>query len=184
MNKKKEIVPALVVILFGVLYYAFSFRIQATTSDILGSRFFPQAAAILVIVLSLIQILLEVRKKPEVESDVKVSEETSAGEENAAAADTADAASDAEAKRKSVAALAMTVLALFGYYILIRLVGFTITSVLYLLFESWVLMSDKDRKNRKMTITVIITSILVPVFLNTVFYNVFRIKLPTGSLFR
>ena len=42
---------------FRILPHAgFSFRIQATTSDVLGSRFFPQAAAVLLMILCVVQL--------------------------------------------------------------------------------------------------------------------------------
>ena len=44
-------------------------------------------------------------------------------------------------------------------------------------------MPEESRNSRKMKIIVIITSFLVPLFLNYVFYYVFKIKLPQGSLF-
>ena len=57
MNKasKKDLQSAIAVILFAIAFYAFSFQIQPTTSDVLGSRFFPQAASIILILLGLVQ---------------------------------------------------------------------------------------------------------------------------------
>lgn len=165
MSKKNDIVPAVAVILFGIAFYAGSFQIQPTTSDVLGSRFFPQAAAILLVVLGIAQIVTAMRKKPE----GQVSEASAAG-------------ASGEKAGVNIPFL-LTVAALFAYYVLIRLVGFTITSICYLLFESWVLMPEESRNNKKMKLIVVATSILVPLFLNYIFYYVFSIKLPQGSLF-
>ena len=79
--------------------------------------------------------------------------------------------------------LVLTTVFLFAYYFLCINIGFVITSILYLLGSSWVLMPEGDHKNKKMLILTAIVSVAVPVFLNTVFYQVFHIKLPAGRLF-
>ena len=77
----------------------------------------------------------------------------------------------------------LTTVLLFAYYFLCIGIGFVITSILYLFGASLVLMADKERKNKKTLLLVAIVSILVPIFLNIVFYRFFNIKLPAGSLF-
>ena len=164
MNKanKKDLQSAIAVILFAVAFYACSFQIQPTTSDILGSRFFPQAAAIILVLLGLVQVVRSLTSK------AQLTEEEEAR----------------LAKNDRInKPLVLTTVLLFAYYFLCISVGFTITSILYLLGASWVLMPDKDRKNKKMLLLILIVAIAVPIFLNTVFYQVFRIQLPTGSLF-
>ncbi len=166
MSNKNDILSAVAVILFGAAFYAGSFRIQQTTSDVLGSRFFPQTAAVLLILLGIAQIITAIRDGRQ--------EKHTASEKTAGAS--------AEKDGLSVPLL-LTVAALFAYYVLIQIVGFTITSIAYLLFESFVLMPQESRNNKKMKLIVAATSILVPLFLNYVFYYVFSIQLPQGSLF-
>lgn len=161
-EKRGDIFSGIVIGVLAVVYYVYSFQIQQTTSDILGSRFFPQLAAILLLVLSAILIIQALRKKPE-------PEEESTNSENA---------------KKINLPLILTTVALFVYYVLILNIGFTITSILYLLFECWVLMPDNIKKNKKMLILVVLICVAVPVFLNTVFYSIFHIQLPVGALFR
>lgn len=62
-EKRGDIISGIVIAIIAVIYYAYSFQIQQTTSDILGSRFFPQLAAILLFGLSVIQIVQALRKK-------------------------------------------------------------------------------------------------------------------------
>ena len=62
-------------------------------------------------------------------------------------------------------------------------VGFTFTSIVYLLCSSWVLMPDASKKNKKTLLVIVLVAILVPVFLDTVFMQVFHIMLPKGKLF-
>ncbi len=161
-EKRGDIFSGIVIGVLAVVYYVYSFQIQQTTSDVLGSRFFPQLAAILLLVLSAILIIQALRKKPD-------SEEENKNSENA---------------KKINLPLILTTVALFVYYVLILNIGFTITSILYLLFECWVLMPDNMKKNKKMLLLVVLVCVAVPVFLNTVFYSVFHIQLPVGALFR
>ena len=164
-NKRKDIYSGVVMLLFAAFFYGTSFLIQATTSDILGSRFFPQMAAILIALLAVIQIVLAVRKPAEAPKAETKTE-------------------DAPEKHKGPnMPLILTTLALFAYYLLTLAIGFTLTSILYLLFEGLVLMNQKDRKDKKKLIILAVVSVVIPVFLNTVFWNVFAIALPAGVVF-
>lgn len=164
MNKasKKDLQSAIAVILFAIAFYAFSFQIQPTTSDVLGSRFFPQAASIILILLGLVQVVRSLTSKEKL---------------------TAEEEARIEKNDRINKPLVLTTVLLFAYYFLCITIGFQITSILYLMGASWVLMPEEDRKNKKMLLIVLIVSIAVPVFLNTVFYQLFRIQLPVGSLF-
>lgn len=161
-EKRGDIFSGIVIGVLAVVYYVYSFQIQQTTSDVLGSRFFPQLAAILLLFLSAILIIQALRKKPEPKEEKTKSENA----------------------KKINLPLILTTVALFVYYILVLNIGFTITSILYLLFECWVLMPDNMKKNKKMLLLVVLVCVAVPVFLNTVFYSVFHIQLPVGALFR
>ena len=167
MNKKDEIGSGIVLMILAAVFYAFSFRIQYTTSDILGSRFFPQAAAILIILLAAIQIIQALK-----------------GNENTPKADAVDNSEETEVKAGVNPALILTIVSLFAYYFVIQQVGFVITSIIYLLFESWVLMNKLERSNKKLVAIVLVADVLFPIFLNFIFYNIFHIQLPVGKLFR
>ena len=160
--KKKDLISAIVIIIFAIAFYGFSFKIQATTSDVLGSRFFPQAAAVGLVLLGLIQIVRCLASKEELTKEQ-------------------------EEKLKKTGRinkpLVLTTVLLFAYYFVCINIGFVITSILYLLGSSWVLMPDEERKNKKTLILVAIVSVVFPIFLNFVFYRVFNIKLPAGRLF-
>ena len=160
--KKKDIQSAIVIILFAIAFYGFSFQIQATTSDVLGSRFFPQAAAVGLVILGLVQIVRSFTSKEELTPEQ-------------------------EEKLKKTGRinkpLVLTTVLLFAYYFLCVNIGFLFTSILYLLGSSWVLMPEEERKSKKALIVVFLVSVIFPIFLNTVFYRVFNIKLPVGRLF-
>lgn len=163
-NKRKDIYSGVAMLLFAAFFYGTSFLIQATTSDILGSRFFPQMAAILIALLAVVQIIQACRKP------------APAQEESASQTETAG-------KKRLSKPLVLTTLALFAYYLLTLAVGFTLTSIAYLFFEGMVLMDSKNRKDKKKVALLAVVSVVIPVFLNTVFWNVFAIALPAGALF-
>ena len=79
--------------------------------------------------------------------------------------------------------LILTVAALFAYYNLVLYIGFTITSILYLLVQSAILMSKDALGNRKTVAVMVLVSVIAPVFIHTVFWKVFSIALPAGKLF-
>ncbi|MCI8295489.1 MAG: tripartite tricarboxylate transporter TctB family protein [Lachnospiraceae bacterium] len=169
-NAKNDLYPAIGFFLFGIFIFVGSFQIPATTSDILGSRFFPRAVALLIGLLSLIQIAgamqaAQVAKKAEKEEKKKEKE----GKD--------------ERKDGLNKPLLLTIAALFGYYVLVLYIGFTITSILYLLAQSAILMSKEDFKSKKTMTVMVLASMIAPIFINTIFWKVFSIALPAGRLF-
>lgn len=161
-EKRNDIYSSIVFFLFGVFIFAGSYWIPATTSDILGSRFFPRAVAILIGILSLVQLVGAL-------GELKALKEAGVKEEKEPA--------------KLNRPFLLTTIALFVYYVLVLGIGFTLTSILYLLFEGVVLMRKDEVKDKKKIIILLLVAVIVPVFINTVFWNVFSIKLPEGALF-
>lgn len=162
-SKKKDLLSGIVFLAFAVFVYAGSFSIKQTTSDVLGSRFFPQVVAVLIGILSVAQIIGAVLGMKDGNA-----EETKA---------------ESVGKKWNLP-LILTTAALFAYYILINWIGFVPTSILYLLFECSVLMTDEERKNKKELIILLLIAVLVPIVLNYIFWNIFSIRLPLGSLFK
>ncbi len=160
-EKRNDIYSSIVLIIFAIFLFVGSWWIPPTTSDILGSRFFPRVIAVVIGGLSFFQLVGAVS----VVKNRKEKEEA------------------AEKKEAFSISLLLTVVALFVYYILVLQIGFTITSILYLLFQSAVLMSKDDFKNRKKVIILVLVSIITPIFINVLFGQVFLIVLPEGNLF-
>ncbi len=161
-EKRNDIYSSIVFFLFGVFIFAGSYWIPATTSDILGSRFFPRVVAVLIGILSIFQLLSAAGELKKLK-DVGVKEEKEAAKLNCP--------------------FLLTTVALFAYYLLVLGIGFTLTSILYLLFEGVVLMRKDELKDKKKIVILVLVAVIVPIFLNTVFWNVFSIKLPEGALF-
>lgn len=158
---KNNLYSGIAFLIFGIFVYAASNLIQPTTSDILGSRFFPRVVAVIICLLAVFQIAASAWKL-----------KAESGERGETAG-----------KRKFSKPLWLTIILLFVYYILILYFGFTITSIFYLLAQSAILMSKDDFKDKKKIVIMLVVAIVVPVFINTIFWNVFSIALPSGKLF-
>ncbi|WP_181995639.1 tripartite tricarboxylate transporter TctB family protein [Clostridium sp. AM58-1XD] len=163
-EKRNDICSAIAFIAFAVFLFVGSYWIPPTTSDILGSRFFPRMIAFLIAFLAVVQLIgaISFVKKGEVEKEKS---------------------SDKEGKNRLNMSLVLTVAALFAYYVLVLQIGFTITSIIYLLCQSAILMSKDDFKNKKKVVILALVAVFVPIFINTIFWKVFSIALPAGKLF-
>lgn len=163
-EKRSDIFSAVAFFLFAVFVYVGSYWIPATTSDILGSRFFPKAVAVLIGILAVMQIIFSVSKIKKLPAEESEKTEKKEG-------------------KRINKPLFLTTAALFVYYVLVLQIGFTITSILYLLFEGSVLMQKEDLKNKKKMTILVLVAVIVPIFINTIFWKVFSIALPAGALF-
>ena len=164
-EERSNLYSAIVFVLFGIFVYIGSFWIPVTTSDILGSRFFPRAVAVLIFILGIVQFAM----------NVKILKNMKSVQENQNP--------ESEQSKKLNWPLLLTVISLFIYYVLLLQIGFVITSILYLLVQSAVLMSKEDFGNKKKVVIMILVSVIVPIAINAVFWNVFSIALPGGKLF-
>lgn len=162
-EKKNDLISGIVFLAFAVFVYAYSFQIKQTTSDILGSRFFPQAVAVIIGILALVQIVTAIReiKKAQPQPKEEKAEKTPLNKP-----------------------LTLTTVALFAYFFVIQYVGFVITSIGYLLFQCYLLMDKIERKNKKTVIVMAVVAFAVPLLLNFVFWNLFKIRLPQGKFFK
>ncbi len=196
-------------LLFGIFVFAGSYWIPATTSDVLGSRFFPRAVSVLMALLAVVQMggTWKMAGRPEGRAAGKAAQKpelTGHAEQPQKPELTghteqpqkpeltghAERSQQPEPSMPENAAgsrfnrpLILTVAALFAYYILVLYIGFTITSILYLLVQSAILMSKDALGNRKTVAVMVLVSVIAPVFIHTVFWKVFSIALPAGKLF-
>lgn len=159
-DKKKNVYAGFLLLLFAIFIYAVSFWIPESKSDVLGSRFFPRCTAVLMGSLSIILILTNV--------NLKKREETQPGE---------------TVRSGFNQPLLLTCLALILYYLVILQLGFVITSIAYLFCQCLILLPKEDYKNRKKLLFTLAISVLVPVAINFIFWNVFSIALPAGNVF-
>ena len=156
-DSKKNFYSSIIFVVFAMVVFFMSYSIPATTSDILGSRFFPRLISGMTGILGIIQAI---------ESGIKVRKEQKY-----------------KNKLEFNLPLTLTITALLLYYFLIIQLGFIITSSLYLFCQSLILMDKQAFKDKKKLVVLGIISIILPVAINWIFWNLFNIGLPTGNLF-
>lgn len=161
-EKRNDICSSIVFFLFGVFIFAGSYWIPATHVRHSGVQILPESRSCSDRNSFHFQLLSAVGELKKLK-DVGVKEEKEAAKLNCP--------------------FLLTTVALFAYYLLVLGIGFTLTSILYLLFEGVVLMRKDELKDKKKMVILILVAVIVPIFLNTVFWNVFSIKLPEGALF-
>lgn len=81
----------------------------------------------------------------------------------------------------SVKGLLITMVLLFLYVLLLKPVGFVITSVLYM-FIQMELFVPAEYRSKKNHIIFAVVSVILPIGVNALFANVFSLILPTGIL--
>lgn len=154
-QQKKNIASGIFFFLFAVALYWGSYSIVVTTADAMGPQFFPRTVAILMGILSVVQIVINIKKQ-----DQGMQEEEGAFNVRGAA----------------------TIGILILYALLVEKVGFVVMTGLYLFGQIVLLLSESGRKSKKTLAVTCIVSAVTPVLIYQLFYQAFSIFLPTGIL--
>ncbi len=90
---------------------------------------------------------------------------------------------DAEKGKASVSikGFLATLVLLFLYVLLLKPIGFVITSIVYM-FAQMLLFVPSELRSKKNYIIFAIVSVVLPIIVNMLFVNVFSLILPTGIL--
>lgn len=86
-----------------------------------------------------------------------------------------------EEKKGNIKGFLLTLVLLFLYVLLLKPIGFVITSSLYM-FLQMLLFVPRELINKKKLILFAVISILLPVLVNLLFANLFSLILPAGIL--
>lgn len=153
-HQKKNIASGSFFFLFAVALYWGSYSIVVTTADAMGPQFFPRTVAVLMGILSVVQIIVNIKK-----------EDQGQPEEGAF-------------NLRGVATIGI----LFLYAILVEKVGFVVMTGLYLFGQILLLLPERGLRSRKTLIITCIVSAATPALIYQLFYRAFSIFLPTGIL--
>lgn len=167
LEKNKNLVAGAFIFVFAIIFYILSFNIQLTNIDTLvGSRFFPQAVTILMMICSALLII---------ESLVKNKRNKESGK-----TDMTNQETEVEEGQKPNYKNTILVFTSLGIYvILLDKIGFMISTVIYLASQMFILESKEKRNPVKYIIISIITTIVV----YYAFTKGFSLMLPRGSVF-
>lgn len=158
-ESRKDQLSGLVFLAFSIFLYAGSYAIKMSKADSLGPQFFPRIVAIVMGVLSVIQIFGSTRKNLK-EKGKKV-------------------------EKKPFTfnlPLLLSIVLLVGYYFLLKPVGFIPLTIVYLFCQMYLLFPRGSYKEKKLLIISICTSVAVPIAVYYLFYYGFQIFLPAGIL--
>ncbi|MGE4282863.1 MAG: tripartite tricarboxylate transporter TctB family protein [Clostridia bacterium] len=158
-EKYKDIIAGVACLIVSVWMFVLTFNIKRLTVSRIGSEFVPRIVFSLLILLSLtliVQGIINLSKhKKGLQQDTK---------ENLAAT-----------PRHS---LYLTILLITMYIVLLKKVGFLITTAFYLFFQFLVL-AEKDRRRYGLFALIAVLTSSIIYFL---FYKVFQLMLPRGLL--
>jgi hypothetical protein len=164
LNHRKDLYASIFLLIVSIIMFTATFYIQALTVSNIGADFAPRLVAIGIFVLSLILLVNSIRKLKNPQAVVVVEEEEEEEEEE-----------DQPISKKSVAA---TIALLIGYVALIPILGFLITTAVYLFLQMYVL-AEKAQRN---IVLFVITSIVSSGVIYYCFKSIFHLRLPAGIL--
>ncbi|SNS70703.1 Tripartite tricarboxylate transporter TctB family protein [Anaerovirgula multivorans] len=152
-EKQKDILSSMIFLIIGVAVFAYSATIQTVIKADVGPAFAPKIVTMGIIILAVVKLGLSIKKNtPEYTKKSTKNENTLNG--------------------------LLTIVALGLYVALFNVLGFIISSALYLFFQMYLLMSAEKRNY----IIMGIISITVPVCIYFLFVKAFSLMLPAGLL--
>jgi putative tricarboxylic transport membrane protein len=162
----KDLFASAFLIIFSAVMYAASNSIKKLTVSKIGADFAPKLVAIGIFILSIFYLINAVKQLKGSSGAKAVEMET--GEQK-----------DQEGKKKvSPLSVIATIGLLVLYIALLPIIGFLITTVVYLFAQMYLLAEKKERKIPLFLVTSVVTS----VFVYFVFKSVFYLMLPAGIL--
>ncbi len=159
-SKHKDVISGVFLFLVGLAFFAFSFQIRLTNIDrLVGSRLFPQAGGILLMVLSSVLIIGNFLKNRN-----------------------AQPAASSRPTEKPVYRNTILVLLSFALYIyLLDYIGFFVATLAYLFTQMLILRGSKA--TGKTLALYALLSVVATVTIYFMFNHVFYLILPRGKFF-
>lgn len=158
IEKYRDVISGLILLLLSVAYLAGSMHIRSYGDAAVDSRFFPQLLGSLLFLLSVIQLVM--------------------GMKRARCAIPGNSQDDEPPSNFNVKVL-FTLAAILAYILLIGVIGFTLASIFFLIVQT-IIMAPKGQWRPLLTITV---SIAFSCIVYAIFVYGFSLTLPEGSLF-
>ena len=153
-NKISELIVNVVLVITGIGLFISAQAIETGTTMGKGSDFMPKLCTAIWVVLAVILLLQSIKMKDDSNNFLKISKK----------------------------GLLMTLAYLLGYILLLNLVGFIISSILYLFVQMMLFVPD-DYRTKNNCILFAALSTVIPFVVQVLFVNVFSLLLPTGIIF-
>jgi len=168
-RKNRDTALGLMFILLSIGVYIASFSIREMVEISVGPRFVPRLVAVAMAILGAVLIVQNIIIRRKIAEKV--------GDELAVEAVTEDP-DTTPVDQIDHRAVMETILLLILYVSLIWTFGFVLMTILYLFSQFWVL-TPKDKRRWWLLILI---AVLVPLGINYLFVNWFRLMLPSGMI--
>lgn len=150
-NRQRDIIAAVIFLAFGIFMFGNSLGINPIIPNEVGSGYVPKFLSIVISVLSVVLLVLTLLKK-KLGPTEKTDEDIKGG--------------------------IFTVMALAAYVVLFQVLGFLVSTALYLFIQITLLSNEKNRE----FLVFGIISIVVPLVIYGLFKALFHMPFPTGIL--
>lgn len=159
-ERYKNFIYSSVISLFGIFYFLFAFKIRKFGDAVLDSQSLPKILGVILITTSLIQTVktfLEAQRNSNVDKVDKKED-------------------DAPDIKKVIYTLALMIV----YAVILKPLGFLISTALFVFLQSLVLESESDTKKNRLV--SIIFAVVFSIVIYLIFVRVFSLVLPAGIL--
>jgi putative tricarboxylic transport membrane protein len=166
MRINKDLFASVFLAVFSIVMYLASNSIKKLTVSKIGADFAPKLVAITIFILSIFYLINSIKQLKKTNSEISLEKDP--------------AVDDGKGEKKKISPLAVlaTIGLLVLYIILLPMIGFLITTVIYLFIQMYLLADRSERKIPVFLFTSLVTSISV----YFIFKSVFHLMLPAGIL--
>jgi putative tricarboxylic transport membrane protein len=161
IDKYRDVFSGVIMLLLAAGYLVGSLSIREYGDAAVNSRFFPQVLGWLLLVFSVLQLVVAIRNRASPRSGGNGREESAGGEEKAG---------------RFCIKVIWTLLVILAYIFLIDILGFILSSTLFLMAQT-MLMAPKEHRRPLFTLCV---SAIFSVIIYAVFVYGFSLALPEG----
>ncbi|TVT27388.1 tripartite tricarboxylate transporter TctB family protein [Salinicoccus cyprini] len=180
-SRKMDIISGAVLLVLAIGLFISTLSFQQMTVAKIGSAFFPQVASIGIGVLSLIMMITAFLKKPVKEDHVAETGAETGTDGTLAVSEEQHIADDTSEKedKKHYGLVGLTLLLLIAYVAVMSLLGFIISTSLYLFIQMVIMATQRDKMKY---IIFAVLSIASSVLIYWIFKGFFNLMLPAGLL--
>lgn len=177
VSKYEDIFSGFFLLVVSAIMFVATFSFQALTTTFVGPAFMPQIISVTIAIFSLVIIASGFKKakntKAETQADglTETAEEKGTGEE-------VYAGEFLEEKESGYKAVLITLAAMAIYIFLIPIIGFLITTAIYLFVQMLILCHKTKIRIALFAVISVVSSVLI----YYLFRNVFFVMLPTGII--
>ncbi|QHJ70111.1 tripartite tricarboxylate transporter TctB family protein [Planococcus halotolerans] len=177
VSKYNDVFSGVFLLIVSVVMFMATFSFKALTTTFVGPAFMPQIISVTIAIFSLVIIASGFKKASDFKSGSQKDGLTEAAEEKGTGEEV-HAGEFLEEKENGYKAVLITLAAMAIYIFLIPIIGFLITTTVYLFVQMLILC----HKTKIRMVLFAVISVVSSVLIYYLFRNVFFVMLPTGII--